>query len=474
MISPTPSFLKDVKKALQNERLQTALSNLPQGLVAQRNAAITQLPNFENLREKAQLIRDHTLAHLDHYLELFADKAEAAGAKVHWASEGAEACSIVENICRSKKASLVVKGKSMVSEEINLNSYLKAKGIEVVETDLGEYIVQKRNERPSHIIAPAIHLTQSDIESDFRGYHDGYPQDRPLGTAESLVQEARSILRKKFLSADIGITGANFLIAETGSSMIVTNEGNGDLCLALPPIHIVITSIEKVVPTLNDASLLLRLLTRSATGQDITAYTTLTTGIRGEEDRNGPREYHVILLDNGRTKMLKGPLREVLRCIRCGACMNVCPVYNAIGGHAYGSVYPGPIGSVLTPSLFGIQQSTDLVAASTLCGRCEEVCPVKIPITSILRYWRREAKNMIGATLKHQSFYSLWSFIARRPSLYHSLTSFISKSIYNFKKFKILHLLPIGRGWQKHRELPTPTGQTFQKLWKKRANGEHV
>lgn len=473
-MAPSEAFIKNVDKAIHNERLQNALGELPQGLVAQRNAAIACLPDYEILREKAKAIRDHTLSHLDHYLELFAEKAEAAGAEVHWASDGLEACSIVENICLSKKASLVVKGKSMISEEINLNGRLKALGIEVLETDLGEYIVQKRGERPSHIIAPAIHLTQSEIESDFRLYHEDYLPGRVLNTPESLVQEARSILRRKFVSADIGITGANFLIAETGSAMIVTNEGNGDLCLALPPVHIVVTSLEKVVPTLKDAAILLRLLTRSATGQDISAYTTLTTGVRGDGDPNGPTQFHIILLDNGRTKMLKDDLREILRCIRCGACMNVCPVYNAIGGHAYGSVYSGPIGSVLTPSLFGITHSADLPAASTLCGRCEEVCPVKIPLPSLLRYWRGLTQKRIKTSLKNRFLYSIWAYCSQRPKLYHFMARCFSKILLYFEKRNILHRIPFAQGWQKYRKFPIPSGETFQELWKKKSSEEQA
>ncbi len=273
----------------------------------------------------------------------------------------------------------MTKGKSMISEEIGLNAALEAEGIEAIETDLGEYIIQLRGETPSHIIAPAIHVTKDDVEADFRRAHRDLPATRDLSQPEQLLGEARAILRDKFLSADIGITGANFLVAETGTSIIVTNEGNGDLTQILPKVHVVVASLEKIVPTLADAAQLLRVLARSATGQDMSVYTTLSTGPRRPGDGDGPEEYHVVLLDNGRSAMLGSEFEDMLRCIRCGACMNHCPVYHAIGGHAYGWVYPGPMGAVLTPSLIGVAEGGQLPNASTFCGRCEAVCPMRIP-----------------------------------------------------------------------------------------------
>ena len=249
---------------------------------------------------------------------------------------------------------LVTKGKSMVAEEIALNAALEAAGFEVAETDLGEYIIQIRNESPSHIIAPAVHLNRDQVEADFRRVHTDLPKDRSLAEPAELVSEARDMLRDKFLRADVGITGANFLIAETGTSVIVTNEGNGDLTQLLPRVHIVLASIEKIVPTLSDVSAILRVLARSATGQEISIYTTFSTGPRRAGDPDGPEAYHVILLDNGRSEMLGTEFQDMLRCIRCGACMNHCPVYGAVGGHAYGWVYPGPMGAVLTPQLIGV------------------------------------------------------------------------------------------------------------------------
>ncbi|MBS0243063.1 MAG: lactate utilization protein, partial [Proteobacteria bacterium] len=318
------AFKSNVKVALKDAQLQRALSGLPSGLVAQRTAARARLPEFEALRDEGKAIKDHTLAHLDLYLEAWEAKAKAAGANVHWAATAADAREIVAGICKAAGAKLVTKGKSMVSEEIALNAHLEAQGLEVVETDLGEYIVQMRHETPSHIIAPAIHLTEAQIEADFRKKHTHLPADRPLDEPVKIVSEARQILREKFIKADVGITGANFLIAETGSSIIVTNEGNGDLTQSLAKVHVVVTSIDKVVPTLEDVSTLLRLLARSATGQEFSVYTTFSTGPRRPGDPDGPEAYHVIVLDNGRSALLDTPFREVLRCIRCGACMNHC------------------------------------------------------------------------------------------------------------------------------------------------------
>lgn len=471
----TPSvsqFPKKADEALHDARLQAALSKLPGGLVAQRRAAVSAVPEFETMRDTARAIRDATLSDLATHLEAFETQATAMGSNVHWADDAAEARRIVADICRKASARLVIKGKSMVSEEIALNAHLQSQGLEVVESDLGEYIIQKRGEAPSHIIAPAIHLTQTDVEADFRAYHTHLPQRRVLGTAESLVAEARGVLREKFLTADVGITGANFLVAETGSFIIVTNEGNGDLTATLPRVHIVIATIDKVVPTLNAAFQLLRVLARSATGQDMTAYTTIATGPRRAADLDGPEECHVVLVDNGRTEMLASPMREALRCIRCGACMNHCPVYNSIGGHAYGWVYPGPIGAVLTPALLGVAESRHLPDASTFCGACESVCPVKIPLVSLMRTWRDRAHEMGHSTLSSRLVWRVWSYAAKRPSLYHLLARFavafagaLGRSRGRFSR------LPFARGWTAYRDLPAPQGRTFQQLWTETERG---
>ncbi len=399
-------------------------------------------------------------------------KATAAGANVHWAPTAADARDIIERICRDAGAKIVTKGKSMISEEIALNGHLEGKGYEVVETDLGEYLVQIRKETPSHIIAPAIHLTQEQVEADFRRLHTHLPKDRVLVEPAQLVDEARKILRQKFIAADVGITGANFLIAETGSSIIVTNEGNGDLTQSLAKTHIVIASIDKVVPTLEDVSSILRLLARSATGQEFSTYCTFSTGPRRPGDPDGPLDYHVVLLDNGRSELLATEMREVLRCIRCGACMNHCPVYNAIGGHAYGWVYPGPIGAVLTPSLIGVKAAGNLPNASTFCGKCESVCPMKIPLPKLMRL-HREAEFDLGDVPKGYALgLKTWAWFAKRPRAYHlacrlaiAILGMAGKARGSFRS------LPLAGGWTRHRDLPAPQGRTFQQLWAKRQAG---
>ncbi len=376
----TPNFKENATRALKDAPLQKALKNVEVGFIAKRLAAADALPEFEALRDNARDIKNHTLAHLDLYLEEYEKKVIASGGHVHFAETAEDARAIILDICRRRNAKTVTKGKSMITEEIGLNDFLATNGVTPVETDLGEYIIQLRGETPSHIIAPAVHLNKDQVEADFRRVHTHLPPERDLSEHEALLNEARQVLRQRYFEADVGITGANFLIAETGSSVIVTNEGNGDLTQTLGKCHVVVASLEKLVPTLNDCAQILRVLARSATGQDMSVYTTFSTGPKRAEDPDGPEEYHVVLLDNGRTSMLGTEFQEMLRCIRCGACMNHCPVYHAVGGHAYGAVYPGPMGAVLTPSLSGIEVGGHLPNASTFCGRCESVCPMRIPL----------------------------------------------------------------------------------------------
>ncbi len=351
MTALAPDFKANAAKAIADPELQRALANVKRGFVMKRAEAKARLPEFDTLRDEARAIKLHTLSHLDLYLDYYERKVGESGGHVHFAPTAEDAREIILELCRKADAKLVTKGKSMVSEEIGLNACLEGAGIEAVETDLGEYIAQMRKEAPSHLIAPIIHLNKETIAEDFRRSHQGLPADRTLASAADLVAEARAVLRQKFLAADVGITGANLLIAETGTSVVVTNEGNADLTQTLPKMHIVIASIEKLVPTLEDACTILRLLARSGTGQEITTYTTFSTGPRREGDADGPSAYHVVLLDNGRSEMLGGTFNDMLSCIRCGACLNHCPVYTTIGGHAYGSLYTGPMGAVLTPAL---------------------------------------------------------------------------------------------------------------------------
>ncbi|PWB58481.1 MAG: iron-sulfur cluster-binding protein [Bradyrhizobiaceae bacterium] len=468
-IVTSPAFKENARAALADVDLQQALKSVEVNFIAKRRASADKLPEFEALRDAARDIKDHTLAHLDLYLEAYEQRLTAAGGQIHYAVSAEEARAIILGICRKVDAKTVTKGKSMVGEEIAINAHLESHGITPVETDLGEYLIQIRGELPSHIIAPAVHLTKAQIEADFRRVHTHLPADRNLEEHTTLLAEARAVLRERFLAADVGITGANFLVAETGSSIIVTNEGNGDLSQTLPKIHIVLATIEKLVPTLEDASQILRVLARSATGQEMSVYTTISTGPRRPDDPDGPGEYHVVILDNGRSSMLGGDFQDMLRCIRCGACMNHCPVYHAVGGHAYGWVYPGPMGAVLTPSLIGVDKAGHLPNASTFCGRCEAVCPVRIPLPRMMRRWREREfeRHLQPATMRYGL--AVWAFLAKRPRLYALATSAAAFGLGWLGRAKgRFRSLPLAGGWTRHRDFPAPEQRTFQAQWRGR------
>ena len=341
MDTTSRDFIANARAGLQDADLQRSLARFQDGFQVKRAEAAKRLPEFEALRDQARAIKDHTLAHLDHYLERYEAQVTAAGGTVHWCQTPADARRVILSLCQAADAKTVTKSKSMIAEELELNPFLEEHGIEPIETDLGEYVVQLADERPSHIIAPAVHKTKDQVADLFHEKHTPLGLTRRLDRVEELVEEAREVLRPRYLAADVGITGANFLIAETGSSAVVTNEGNADLTQILPRVHIVIATLEKVVPTLEDATTIMRVLARSATGQEFSTYTTVSTGPRRPGDADGPDAYHVVLLDNGRSRILGSEFHEVLRCIKCGACMNHCPVYGSVGGHAYGWVYPG-------------------------------------------------------------------------------------------------------------------------------------
>ena len=466
------AFKANVHEALADAGLQKALGRTKPQFIGRRAAAVAGLPEFEALREVGRDIRNHAIANMDFYLEEYAARVEASGGHVHWCATAEEARAAVLGICQDAGARTVTKGKSMVSEEIAVNDHLEAHGITPIETDLGEYIIQLRHEAPSHIIAPAFHLNREDWEESFRRAHTDLPPDRVFRERRDILTEARTRLRARFIAADVGITGANFLVAETGSSVIVTNEGNGDLTQTLPRVHIVLASIDKIVPTLEDTATLLRLLARSATGQDMSVYTTFSTGPRRADDPDGPAEYHVVLLDNGRSGMVGTEFQDMLRCIRCAACMNHCPVYTSIGGHAYGWVYPGPMGAVLDPAILGVDKAGHLPNASTFCGRCESVCPVKIPLPKLMRHWReREFERHLTPQAMRTNL-ALWAFFARRPALYRLATrvAALSLSALGGKKRRFKRM-PFAGGWTAGRDLPAPEGDTFFALYASEQRG---
>jgi L-lactate dehydrogenase complex protein LldF len=460
------SFSANAARAQADADLQSALDKLQRDTRTGRPAIIARLPEFEALRDRAVAIKDHTLENLDHYLEKFEANVIDAGGHMHWCEDAAAARETILEICRAADAKIVGKGKSMVSEEIALNDFLIANGLEVVETDLGEYILQLREETPSHIVMPAIHLNKEQIAETFRDHHTMLAPDRPLNEPREMTEEARVRLREKFLAADVGITGANMLIAETGSVVVVTNEGNGDLTQTLPRIHIVIATIEKVVPRIDDALSILRILARSATGQEITSYTTFATGPRRTGDPDGPEEFHLVLLDNGRTKLLGGAFRDVLRCIRCGACQSACPVYGAVGGHAYGGVYGGPIGAVLTPALDGIENAWTLPEASSFCGSCEDVCPMRIPLPGLMRRWREIAHAGKLNKARARRGLAIWAFAARRPWLYRTGARIAIRVLHTLARRRgHIRSMPLAGGWTAARDLPAPEGGRFIDQW---------
>jgi L-lactate dehydrogenase complex protein LldF len=460
-------FPRAAQAALKDERLKMALGRLKTHFAQGRADAVARYGDWESLREQGRATRDYAITHLDTLLEQFERAVTARGGHVHWALDAADARRIILSILNEVGAKTVTKGKSMVSEEIALNPFLEQNGIVPVETDLGEYIVQLRKEPPSHIIAPAFHLNKEDVAETFREAHTTLDAARSLDERTSLVLEARAMLRARFEAADAGITGANFLAAAEGSAVLVTNEGNGDLTRLLPKTHIVLTGVEKVVADLDDAAVLLRLLTRSATGQDISSYVSIMSG--PSRDGDGPQNFHVVLLDNGRTNMIGTEAEDVLRCIRCAACLNHCPIYGAVGGHAYGAVYPGPIGAALNPGMMGVANAAHHANASTFCGRCAEVCPVKIPLPKIMRHWRaREYASGLAPKAKVFGL-AVWAFAAKRPWLYHNGTSMMARLLRMLGgKRGHIRSFPLPRGWFAARDLPAPQGKTFHELWKAR------
>ena len=422
---PAAGFAERSRAAVDDSHLRQSFRGAMDFLQAKRRAQFPDAAELAGLRDLGAAIRRHALANLPQLLEQLEAKLTANGIQVHWAETPADANAIVLDIARRHTATRMVKGKSMVSEEIGLNHALEAAGIEALETDMGEYIVQLAGEAPSHIIMPAIHKTKQQIAELFAAKVPGVAYTENV---DELIRIGREVLRKKFAAADIGLSGVNFAVAETGTLYLVENEGNGRMCTTAPAVHIAITGIEKVVAKLEHIAVLNTLLPRSATGQAVETYQNFISGPRKAGELDGPDEVHLILLDNGRTQAYADvPLRQTLQCIRCGACMNHCPVYARIGGHAYGTTYPGPIGAILSPHLLGLGDTHALATASTLCGACVEVCPVKIPITDILIRLRSEAQadtpsGLRGSGQARQPLLSVvwrgWSLMYANPSFY--------------------------------------------------------
>ena len=453
------SFRERVDAALADPTLKIAIDRTTGTAERKRAAAVAAFAQLEAARDRGQRIKDHVIAHLDHYLLEFERHAIASGAQVHWASTAQEASRIVVELCRQAKARRVTRVKSMLGEEIGLPHALDAAGIERFETDLAEHIVQLAGDRPSHIVWPSMHRTREQVSVLFRKSHRAPHRDESI---EAMVDSARRELRDKFLSADVAISGANFLIADTGATCTVTNEGNAELTTSPPRVHIVTAGIEKLVPSLPHAFALLRLLVRSATGADVTQYTTFHCGPKAAGEQDGPEEFHIVLVDNGRTKMLADTaLREMLRCIRCGACMNHCVVFRQLGGHAYGGTYPGPMGAVLTPVLDGLAHSRELAHACTLNGKCQEVCPVNIPLPTLLRGWRDRSWRDGLEPASMRVGLRLFTFVASHPRLYRLGASVAVGVMKLFGRGGRIRRMPGLGAWTAHRDFPAPEGRTF-------------
>jgi L-lactate dehydrogenase complex protein LldF len=460
------TFQDRARTAIADPQLRIALDRTTGQFGLRRTAALATLPDADAVRDAARHAKMQTLAHLGESLRTFEQRLIDNGAHVHWAETGDDANRIVVDIARQAGARRVAKGKSMASEETHLNGALERAGISVIETDLGEYIVQLGNDRPSHIIAPIVHMTREQVG---RLMHERL-QVPYTDDTETLARYARERLREEFLRADVGLTGANFGVVDTGTICLVTNEGNGRMVTTLPRVHIVLMGIEKLVPTMADLDRLLKVLTRSATGQKLTTYTTLLRGPRREGEEAGPDQLHVVLLDNGRTRILAGETAEILGCIRCGACLNACPVYKNIGGHAYGDVYPGPVGAIVTPGIRGIEQAAELPGASSLCGACREVCPVRLDIPRMLLALRHTAVERTPQPLALRLGLKAFARIASRPSLYRAATAAVRRVLRARARDGWITRAPgLAAGWTKFRDLKAPAAQTFEAQFRARS-----
>lgn len=461
-MSQPVTFLTRAEKLL-GSREAAAVDRGMRHMSASRDTVVEEFPIAEELRDRARAIRLHALSHLDRLLSHFADQVSALGGQVHFASDADEANRIIGDILLEEGASLIAKSKSMVTEEIELNAHLETIGLEVVETDLGEFIAQLAGDAPSHIIAPVLHMTRSDVGEVFA---------EKLGTPmtedpAALNQAARDHLREVFLRADAGISGVNMAVAESGSIVLVTNEGNGRLVTTAPRVHVAVMGMERIVSRWEDAAVILEVLARSATGQRLSVYTNVVTGPRREGDPDGPERLHVVILDNGRSEILAGPTAEILACIRCGACLNICPVFRTVGGHAYGTVYSGPVGSVVTPGLQGMDPWWDLPFASTLCGACRDVCPVRIEIPKMLVMLRQKAVEEGRLAKWLERGLSAYARAAADPPRWARAKRWASRLSAPFAARGWLRRVPgPARGWTRYRDFPKPSAESFTEWWR--------
>jgi L-lactate dehydrogenase complex protein LldF len=468
-------FDEKIRATLGDANLQQAIYSATARLIDHRKHAVAgaALPDYQDLRAQAHALKKHTIENLDYYLEQFESNVLAHAGKVIWCKDGTEVTDFVLSLAKERAARLIVKSKSMTTEEIDLNERLAHQQLESVETDLGEYILQLAHQRPYHIVAPALHLTRYEVGELFA---------ERLGVANETVPEkqtliARAVLREKFLEADIGITGANFLVADSGAIVLVENEGNVRLTTSAPRIHIAVAGIEKLIPRARDLAVFLKLLGRSATGQPLTVYTSFLSGPRRAGEIDGPEEFYVVLLDNGRTRLLADPAkRQSLYCIRCGACLNHCPVYRKIGGHSFPWVYSGPIGAIITPQFLGVTHEPGLPFASSLCGACAEVCPVKIDIPQVLLRLRVEVKQAearAGRSRPERLGFKFWAWLMCHPRLYE-LAGMIAAGLAPaenggwLRRIPALFNLPPVRAWLAERDLPPPPPRSFREMWRKR------
>lgn len=458
-----------IEEALANPRLKEAVQRTTDSFRSGKAKAMLEFDDWEALRERARALRAHTIEHLDYYLGQLAEKVRSNGGHVHFARTAEEAVEIVRNIARHYGVRSVAKSKSMISEEIHLNQALEADGIQVYETDLGEYILQLAGETPSHIVGPSLHKSRDDVAELFsKAEGRELPSDTP-----TLAQVARRRLRHIFFEADMGVTGCNFAVAETGSVALVTNEGNGRMVTALPKVQVTLMGMERIVPRMEDLDLLVAMLTRSATGQRSTSYLSITSGPRKEGEKDGPDAFHLVVVDNQRSSILGGEFEEALNCIRCGACLNICPVYRIVGGHAYGWVYSGPIGAVLTPLYQGMEEWGEVAQASSLCGACYEACPVKIPLHDMLVGIRTKSAAQGLAKPGEKLAFRAFGRMMGNPRLYRTaqrLGRWVQRPFV--RRGRIQAAPPPLSAWLKGRSLPALAPRSFRDVWERELRHE--